>query len=271
MFVSKCFLENISRWNLIIQEVFFFSKNLSIINRLIHIMFIRTAGFFTIRAATTLIPTSPEVGSGVGGYFDGPLKARGENGDFSLLTSFQGVGRSSEIQRVCRTLRRSALSQHDGGKHMRIFQMLCDNTSSDMYRNTLFVLVCCYITSYLSRGFLCDTDGAFDVTQLKIFQMLFACWFACTVTEDYPIRQRVQEDHHTADTERHSVTLRFKPRASLRPLLHSRGWSTTAESQDGRGSVSLSISPLVFSDLITWFDAVCFFFFVAARQKLIHP
>lgn len=53
MFVSKRFLENIPRWNLIIQEVFF-SKNLSIINRLIHITFIRTPGFFAIGAARTL-------------------------------------------------------------------------------------------------------------------------------------------------------------------------------------------------------------------------
>lgn len=83
-------------------------------------MFIRTPGFFAIGAARTLIPTSPEVGSGVSGYFDGPLKARRENGDVSLLTSFQEVGRSSEIQRVCRTLRRLAQSQRDGKKHMRI-------------------------------------------------------------------------------------------------------------------------------------------------------
>lgn len=201
MFVSKRFLENISRWNLIIQEVFF-SKNLSIINRLIHIMFIRTPGFFTIGAARTLNPDLTWSGIRSQWIFWWTFKSeKGKRRRFS----FNGISGSREKFRNSAGLQNAQEINSESARRWETyedFQILCDNTSWDMYRNTLFVLVCCYITSHLSRGFLCVTDGASHVTQLKIFQMLFACWFACTVTEDYPIRQRVQEDHHTADTQR---------------------------------------------------------------------
>lgn len=86
-------------------------------------------------------------------------------GEISLLSSFLGAGRGSKnpagLQNAPKIRVEGAEkrrnSHRDSGNYFKM--SLCDKTRLEMCRTTSFVLMCCYIISYLN---FCYTDGALD-------------------------------------------------------------------------------------------------------------